>query len=281
MVVAPSDDFGHQAERNPGRWEVQGDNLWITAPAQWGMALDPTIVRVLDELDRRSKSLPAEMEFRRIFIATYRRTTEAVGRSIEDGGFEDPTWMTAWDAAFADLFFVAHDDDLAGEVPPRPWRLAFRPRNELNTLQHLLLGMNAHINFDLPQALLTVISDHDFADPVLIDRRRRDHERIDRILAARVAAEDDELGGPRKLRDRVLRPFNRASSKRFLREARQKVWWNTFELQQARLAGPDAYCSRLSELELLSAAKIADLTTSGQVLLRLAVAGFGVTLPPL
>src|SRR5680860_439573 len=55
---------------------------------------------------------------------------------------------------------------------------------------------------------------------------------------------------------------------------------NTFELHTARLTGPDAYTTRLAELELLSAAKIADLLEPGQVLLRLAVAGFGVTLPP-
>ena len=40
------------------------------------------------------------------------------------------------------------------------------------------------------------------------------------------------------------------------------------------------YARRLGELELLSAAKIADLLAPGQVLLRLAVTGFGVTLPP-
>ncbi len=40
------------------------------------------------------------------------------------------------------------------------------------------------------------------------------------------------------------------------------------------------YRSRLAELELLSAAKIADLLAPGQVLLRLAVGGFGVMLPP-
>ena len=34
------------------------------------------------------------------------------------------------------------------------------------------------------------------------------------------------------------------------------------------------------ELEVLSAARIGDLVVPGQVLLRLAVAGFGVTLPP-
>jgi hypothetical protein len=244
------------------------------------MASDPTIAQVLEDLDHRLEFLPSDLEFRRTFIATYRRTTEAVGHSIVDGGFEDPAWVAKWDAAFADLFFVAHDADLAGKAPPRPWRLAFRPAHDLNVLQHLLLGMNAHINFDLPQALLAVISDEDFSDPVVIDRRRRDHERIDRILASRVAAEDGELGGPRKPLDRLLTPLNRASSRQFLREARQKVWRNTFELQLARVAGPAAYRARLAELELLTAAKIADLTPPGQVLLRLAARGFGVTLPP-
>ncbi|MEO6503360.1 MAG: DUF5995 family protein [Jatrophihabitantaceae bacterium] len=48
----------------------------------------------------------------------------------------------------------------------------------------------------------------------------------------------------------------------------------------ARLLGEDAYRIRLAELEVLSAARVADLLASGQVLLRLAVAGFGVALPP-
>ncbi len=78
----------------------------------------------------------------------------------------------------------------------------------------------------------------------------------------------------------MLTPLNRLGSKRFLRESRQKVWHNTMELQQARVAGADAYQVRLAELELLSAARIADLLAPGQVILRLAVAGFGVTLPP-
>ena len=141
------------------------------------------------------------------------------------------------------------------------------------------MGINAHVNYDLPQALIGVISEADFTDPVLMDRRRRDHERIDGVLANRVAAEDDELA-PESFLDRLLTPLNRLGTKRFLREARRKVWHNTVELNTARLAGPDAYATRLAELEVLSAAKIADLLAPGQVVLRLAVAGFGVTLPP-
>jgi hypothetical protein len=146
----------------------------------------------------------------------------------------------------------------------------------------VLLGINAHINYDLPQALLAVITDAEFADPVVVARRGRDHERIDGVLSGRVAAEDDELGAVSTLTvvDRLLQPLNRLSSKRFLREARQKVWHNTGELQRARLVGEGEYAVRLAELEVLSAARIADLLAPGQVLLRLAVAGFGVTLPP-
>ena len=49
---------------------------------------------------------------------------------------------------------------------------------------------------------------------------------------------------------------------------------------RAGVAKALSYATRLGELEVLSAARIADLLAPGQVLLRLAVAGFGVSLPP-
>lgn len=239
------------------------------------------IATVVAAMDARLGRMPPERTAQRVFLDTYRRTTLAVGKAIDDAAFEDPGWVEQWDVVFADLYLAALELDLVGshEVP-RPWRLAFDAPESLPALRHVLLGINAHINYDLPQALLAVISDAEFADPVVLARRQRDHERIDGVLSARVAAEDDELGGARSLLDRVLQPLNRLSSKRFLREARQRVWHNTIELQQARVAGPEAYAARLAELEVLSAARIADLLAPGQVLLRLAVAGFGVTLPP-
>jgi Family of unknown function (DUF5995) len=146
----------------------------------------------------------------------------------------------------------------------------------------VLLGMNAHINFDLPQSLVRAIPDDEFADPVALTARERDHERIDGVLASRVAAEDAELvraGGRRTLLDRLLAPANRTASRLFLREARRKVWINTGLMHAAALAGDDAYRRRIGQLETLSAARVADLLRPGPVLLRLAVHGFGVTLP--
>ncbi|MFY9933770.1 MAG: DUF5995 family protein [Streptosporangiaceae bacterium] len=142
--------------------------------------------------------------------------------------------------------------------------------------------MNAHINYDLPQALLAVITDEEFGDAALLARREADHRAIDEVLASRVAAEDDELSrisGPAPLLDRLLRPLSRLGTQRFLREARAKVWANAIALSQARRQGPDAYAARLAQLEQLSAAKVTTLQAPGQVLLKLAATGFGVQLP--
>ena len=220
----------------------------------------------------------------RFFLATYLRTTRAVAEELHRGGFRDPEWVERWDVAFAGLYLDAIETAQAGRHPPEPWAVAFGAgdgADGLPPLRHVLLGMNAHINYDLPQALLMVIPDAEFADPVLLARRRGDHERIDDVLARQVRAEDGELArrSARTLLDRVLTPLNRWASRRWLREARQKVWHNAVELQRARIAGQEVYAVRLAELEGLSAARIADLRAPGQVLLRLAVRGFGVVLP--
>jgi hypothetical protein len=242
-------------------------------------AVDEVVVEMQDRLLRLGQP------HHRFFLGTYQRTTAAVGKAVDGAAFEDPDWVERWDVAFARLYLDALDAIQAGDINsvPRPWRLAFAAESDLPPLRHVLLGINAHVNYDLPQALLAVITDDDFSDDRLMARRRRDHERIDGVLASRVAAEDDELiasGAARSVLDRLLTPLNRLGSKRFLREARLKVWHNTTELQRARTESVESYRQRLAELEVLSAAKIADLLAPGQVILRLAVAGFGVVLPP-
>ena len=236
---------------------------------------------VVAQMRSRLDALPAASP-RRAFLSTYLRTTQAVGDAVGTGGFLDPAWVERWDVVFADLYLHAHDAYMSGATSavPRPWQLAFAAPDGLPALRHVLLGINAHVNYDLPQALLSVISPEDFHDAGLIDRRRRDHEKIDEVLAGRVKDEEGLLGDAKTLLDRLLAPLNRMGSKRFLREARQKVWHNVLELDAARVDGDRAYATRLAELELLSAARIADLLAPGQVLLRLAVAGFGVSLPP-
>ena len=148
----------------------------------------------------------------------------------------------------------------------------------LPPLQHVLFGLNAHINYDLPQALVHVISSADFDDADLLSRREADHRHVDAVLQARVGAEETELGAVSRVTrlDRILRPANRAASRRFLAEARAEVWRNTIALDGARRRGPVEYTSVVTELEGLCARRVSDLTGSGPILLKLARRGFGV-----
>jgi Family of unknown function (DUF5995) len=245
---------------------------------------EPTspIAGVLAEMERSLGRLPDRLRHHAAFLTTYHRTTRAVGKAIANGTFEDPRWVERWDVVFADLYLDALSAELGrGGRVSRPWQLAFSAPADLPPLRHVLLGLNAHVNYDLPQALLAVIGTEEFADSRLLDRRRRDHERLDTVLASRVRAEDQQLNvGGRAFADRLLAPINRAAAKTFLREGRQKVWQNAVELNTARMVSAEHYAIRLAELEVLSAAKIADLLRPGEVLIRLAVGGFGVTLPP-
>ncbi|MGY1709567.1 DUF5995 family protein [Geodermatophilus sp. SYSU D00758] len=242
----------------------------------------------VDELIARMQGLLDGLEEAgdpaRFFLATYLRTTQAVGAAIDGGLFEDPDWVTAWDVDFAELYLDAldaHRRDPAS--PPEPWREAFDADPATRPEGHVLLGMNAHINFDLPQSLVRVIGPADFADPAVLAGRRRDHVRIDEVLAGRVAAEDRALqtaGSRRTPLDRLLAVANRRATRVVLRESRRKVWANAAALHAARLRGPEEYARRVAQLERAAAARVADLRRGGPVLLRLAVRGFGVVLPP-
>lgn len=250
-----------------------------------------TVASVIARMAADLTHLAAADDPRRFFLGVYLRTTRAVAEEVAAGGFADPEWVLRWDVAFADLYLdalAASGVPTAGQADAQPterpvsgpWRAAFGAPRDLPPLRHVLLGLNAHINYDLPQALLAVVPAADFASPAVRAQREADHRHVDTVLSGRVAAEDDELTAVSRVGvlDRLLRPANRAASRRFLAEAREKVWRNATALDAARAAGPDALASRLAELERLCAARVQDLVRSRQVLLSLAVHGFGVRL---
>jgi hypothetical protein len=241
------------------------------------------LVALMTEIQQR---LDAANDARRHWHGVYRRGTVAVREEIARGGFQDVGWLERWDLVFADIYLDAMERWDAGERPAGPWQVAFEATRDpaVPPLRHVLLGLNAHVNYDLPQALIGVISDDEFADPEVMRRRYADHKHVDDVLVVRVASEDREIAaaerpGDRSLADRLLVPLNRAGSRRFLKEARAKVFHNAGELSRARRTGPDALAARLAQLEELCRARVADLRAPGLVLLKLTLRGFGVRLP--
>ena len=236
------------------------------------------IAALVERMDVLLAQLRSARDPRLYFLSVYRRMTLAVDECLQDGFFVDPTWVEAWDVAFADFYLSA----LQADEPPGPWVAAFGAPRSMPALRHVLLGMNAHINYDLPQSLLAVIDDVEARDGALMARRRIDHMRVNELITGRVRDEDDEMAaaGVRSGIDRLLAPLNRQASRRFLTEARRKVWTNTLDLAAARRHGSDSYAAWLERLSVLSEQRVRDLTAPGLVLLRLGRNGFGVLLRP-
>jgi len=123
------------------------------------------------------------------FAALYRTVTIEVQRGITDGRFENPERMERLDVIFARRYLDAFESYQAGRPVPRSWRLAFDASTRWRPiiLQHLLLGMNAHINLDLGIAAATV------APREALPELRRDFDEINAILTGLIAAVEAEI----------------------------------------------------------------------------------------
>ena len=85
------------------------------------------------------------------FAALYRRVTLGVKEGVASGRFEDGPRMERFDIIFANRYLDALDRWRNSGEPNGCWATAFRATESRWPLviQHLLLGMNAHINLDL------------------------------------------------------------------------------------------------------------------------------------
>lgn len=122
------------------------------------MAEAKTIQDVIDGLTEIIARARAERSRIGYFPALYRRVTVAVKDGISMGRFTDPARMEKLDVVFANRYLRAHEGWRAGETISLCWALAFRAAAATDRIitQHLLLGMNAHINLDLAVAAATV-----------------------------------------------------------------------------------------------------------------------------
>ena len=92
------------------------------------------------------------------FARLYREVTEGVNAELEHRAVADARFIAELDVCFAGLFFSAFDAHhrKPGSEPPA-WRPLFAGQSARGVapLQFALAGMNAHINRDLPVALVT------------------------------------------------------------------------------------------------------------------------------
>ena len=86
----------------------------------------------------------------------YLQVTQAVEARVVSGGFADSAWLAELDVQFARLYFGALESSLSGQPTAGSWQVLFERRHHaaIARIQFALAGINAHINHDLPQAIV-------------------------------------------------------------------------------------------------------------------------------
>ena len=205
----------------------------------------------VEDVIARMQSIAAEVpdgDGAGVFNDVYLRVTEMVLERLRDGGvFHDDAFMADLDVRFADLWFTAYDSPV--DDVPRAWAPLFdeRAAGGVLPIQFALAGVNAHIEHDLPLAVVRTCEAHGrtpYSPGV-----RDDYEKVNDLLAG-VEAEIrrsflNELG---QSVDDHLTPVAHLVSSWNIDKARDIAWVNMQTLWELRRVDflYDAYAAALA-----------------------------------
>jgi len=119
------------------------------------------------------------------FNQMYALVTAAVSQTVGASAFADPVWITTLDVVFANLYLdAARDSVQSPDAVPRAWAALLERRSDprITPLQFALAGMNAHINHDLPVALVAVCTQLQTTPDS--GSHHADFERVNAVLAS-------------------------------------------------------------------------------------------------
>jgi hypothetical protein len=129
-----------------------------------GSPLSWAPVTSVDEAVARMEAIGAalpETDGLACFNRMYLEVTRAVGADLGQGFFADQAFMTKLDVTFANLYFAAAEVADTPAAVPAAWRplAELRGAAGVEPIQFALAGMNAHINHDLPVAVVATCAE--------------------------------------------------------------------------------------------------------------------------
>ena len=118
------------------------------------------------------------------FNLLYKIVTVGIVNNPPPQGWNDPDWISRLDVIFARLYFDAILSSLQNSSStPRAWQALFEARfnTGIDRVQFALCGMNAHINHDLPLAIVQLSTEFQLA-PDDESPQHADFESVNNIL---------------------------------------------------------------------------------------------------
>lgn len=143
------------------------------------------VIEQLSEIIELEIAAKSKLAF---FPILYRKVTIAVKQGIQRKEFEDNERMERLDVVFANRYLEAFYQFKAQENCSTCWKVAFDQGFKFwpITLQHLLLGINAHINLDLGIAAAEIAGDK-------IESLKGDFFKINELLSSMVDAVQKDI----------------------------------------------------------------------------------------
>ena len=139
------------------------------------------VISALDDIIEKECTNNSCMAY---FPILYRKVTVRIKEGILNNEFENNPRMEKLDVLFANRYIDAYECLGFNKPFTKSWKNAFEAAKtgKLLIMQHLLLGINAHINLDLGIAVAETVGD----DGELLDFEN-DFNKINEILASMIA----------------------------------------------------------------------------------------------
>jgi len=202
---------------------------------------------------------------RAIFLGCYVLMTRNMLAAVSSGGFEDEVWVSALLHRFAAYYFQALEAyDQKPDGAPGVWQVAFNAAHQPHTyvMQNLILGMNAHINYDLVFALADLLEpEWSGLSPEGRQMRYRDHCQVNEIIYQTINSVQDQVvdrySPAMEWVDKLMGPVDEWLTSGLISDWREEVWENaTLLIQTPGMAEREALLRQVEQHSLRRAHSI-------------------------
>jgi hypothetical protein len=176
-----------------------GNRSWLDEAVPQRPTSAPEALAALDAVTR---ALIARGDRRAAFPDIYAIITRRVAESValgEAGLFWEPRWISRLAGRFCERYVATLRWSMAGDSQDTgAWSIAYAccKLGDMRPMHHVVLGLSAHINFDLALGIADTVREFGGAgDEARMSRYKHDHDAVNHLLRASVPEAFDHLGG--------------------------------------------------------------------------------------
>ncbi|MCI4669495.1 MAG: DUF5995 family protein [Bacteroidia bacterium] len=209
---------------------------------------------IVNRMDSLAKEWENLNDNRAIFLRCYCMMTQNMVVALDAKRFQDEEWVRHMLGRFAEYYFDALACFDCGEEVPNAWKYVHEAaeQEDLHVLQHLFLGVNAHINYDLVLTLYEILRPEWYMLPdSKRENRYKDHLLVNTIIAETIDKVQDEVvekhAPGMDIIDKLMGRLDEKLIAGMISNWRKSVWKHTLQLLESK--GGESVQAQILEIE--------------------------------